>query len=123
MTTALLASGNPTYRSGSTSSPIPTASGGILLLPKGYSWSNAKLKTSLLINTSSSPEGWEVTTHLQPDIPEYGLGNSEQEAVRDLLTSLSEYLESLEERQHKLGPPAMEDLESLRSLILLNPTD
>ena len=77
--------------------------------------------------------GWELARDLKVEIrvtneatlavislsdEEYGAGPSLEDAVQDLLTSLSDYRESLEEREAKLGPPATADLEQLRNLIL-----
>ena len=56
-----------------------------------------------------------VSHHLT--VEEYGEGTSVEEAVQDLLTSLSEYRESLEEREARLGSSAAEDLAKMRSII------
>ena len=65
------------------------------------------------VNTS-----WEeviAITYLT--VQEYGIGDSLGSAIEDLLTSLSDYYQSLESRQSKLAPPASKDLEILRRLI------
>ena len=66
-------------------------------------------------------DGWEMACDLPVEIrvtdaatlavvcltdEEYGAGASPEDAVADLLTSLSEYRESLEERETRLGLPA-----------------
>ncbi len=65
------------------------------------------------VNTS-----WEeviAITYLT--VQEYGIGDSFGSAIEDLLTSLSDYYQSLESRQSQLAPPASKDLEILRRLI------
>jgi hypothetical protein len=65
-----------------------------------------------------STSGREVMASTYLEIAEYGVGASLEDAVADLLTSLSDYRESLEKREDRLGPPAVHDLEKLRKLIV-----
>jgi hypothetical protein len=69
-----------------------------------------------------STSGREVMASTYLEIAEYGVGASLEDAVADLLTSLSDYRESLEKREDRLGPPAVDDLERLRKLIIWQPS-
>ncbi len=50
-------------------------------------------------------------------VSEYGEGATQSEALQDLLTSFTDYREWLEEREERLHPDALADLEALRGLI------
>ena len=50
-------------------------------------------------------------------VEEHGVGASVEDAVLDLLTSLTDYYQSLEAREGGLGPPAAKDLEMLRGIV------
>lgn len=87
------------------------------VIPSGYSWHGGwELAGDLVVEIQTSGEGVLAIAH-QLTIEEYGAGASLEEAVQDLLTSLSEYRETLEEREAKLGAPAAADLATLRSII------
>ena len=74
------------------------------------------MTTDLVVEIQTSgQEVLAIAHHLAAD--EYGAGASIEEAVQDLLTSLSEYRESLEEREANLGTPAAADLVKLRGII------
>lgn len=50
-------------------------------------------------------------------VDEYGMGTSPDEAIRDLLTSLADYLSSLERREAQIGESLTRDLQNLRTLL------
>lgn len=87
------------------------------VIPSGYSWDGSwELAGDLVVEIQTSGDEVLAVAH-QLAIEEYGAGPSLEEAVQDLLTSLSEYRESLEEREAKLSAPAVADLAKLRSII------
>ena len=47
----------------------------------------------------------------------FGAGGSTDEALRELLTLLSDTLQSLEEREERLGASTLRELEQLRGLV------
>ena len=96
-----------------------TAGHGLLFVPSGKGWDGWMLAYNLLVTISFSPPDWVATTHL--DVAEYGIGTTEEDAVIDLLTSLSEYRESLEDREDRLGAPGLSDLSKLRALLNRRP--
>ena len=107
---------NHTYLYGNTPNVQSLAiGGGLFILSRGRSWDEWSLKTDLMVGITTCPQGWLATTHL--DIAEYGFGKSLDEAVADLLTSLSDYRESLESREERLGQSAKGDLNKLRKLV------
>ena len=61
----------------------------------------------------------EVVAVARLTVEEYGVGASVEDAVRypHLLTSLTDYYQSLEAREGSLGPPAAKDLEILRGMV------
>ena len=101
---------------------LQSVSGGLLLLPRGHTWKNGQLKTSLLVNFGFDHDGWVATAYLGTDILEYGIGNSQASAVMDLLVSLAEYRESLEKRQDRIGQLGQEELRYLQTLVRVNLT-
>lgn len=95
----------------------PTFSEGLYLVPEQHSWDNAwELKGHLLVIIHTSRDEVLASTYLA--VQEYGVGPSLEAAIHDLLTSLSDYYQSLESREERLGPPGKEDLERLRALIV-----
>ena len=50
-------------------------------------------------------------------VQEYGIGETVESAIEDLLTSLSDYHESLEAREGRLAESEAKDLAILRQLI------
>ena len=75
-----------------------------------------ELAGDLVVEVQTCQEEVLAIAH-QLTVEEYGAGASLEEAVRDLLTSLSDYRESLEEREARLSPPTVADLAKLRSII------
>ena len=75
-----------------------------------------ELTGDLVVEVQTCREEVLAIAH-QLTVEEYGAGASLEEAVRDLLTSLSEYRDSLEEREDRLGVPAAADLAKLRKIL------
>lgn len=78
-----------------------------------------ELSNELLVEIRASADEMLAVTYLT--LAEYGSGSSLQEAITDLLTSLSDYYESLLSREDKLGSRAGDDLAKLRELIRPKP--
>ncbi len=94
----------------------PDAGRELHVIPSDCSWDDDwELTGDLVVEVQTSGEEVLAVTHLTTE--EYGAGASLEEAVQDLLTSLSEYRESLEEREARLGAPAAADLFKLRGII------
>ncbi len=70
------------------------------------------MAADLRIEVNPSSEEVVIVTCL--NLHEYGIGDSLESAVADLLNSLSDYYECLESREANLGPVAIEDLHKLR---------
>ena len=89
---------------------------GTYFIPASHSWDACwELADDLLVEIKTSPEGAVIVTCL--DLQEYGIGDSLEIAIEDLLTSSSDYLQSLESREEKLESSATEDLRTLRRLL------
>lgn len=87
----------------------------LVVLPKGWGLEKGRSLTGMLLaQLRTSRNGVLATTYLEAE--EYGWGNTEGEAVMDLVTSLLEYKESLETRQNLLGDAPLADLKKLRQL-------
>lgn len=82
-----------------------------------YSWDNRwELLQGLVVQFEVSPDSVTAIPQLE-GIDEFGEGASQNEALRDLLTSFTDYLEALERREKELHPVAIKELEVLRKLI------
>ena len=93
---------------------------GVRVVPARYSWDDSwELIADLPIEVSASRKETLATICLTAQ--EYGAGDSLEAAIQDLLTSLSDYYESLEAREDRLEPSAGEDLKILRKLIRPKP--
>ena len=94
----------------------PSSGGKLYSIPAGYSWDNCwELASDLHIEINASQEETVAVSCL--NLQEYGVGESLESAVADLLTSLSDYYESLASRQGNLTEPAIRDLQLLRDLL------
>ncbi len=95
----------------------PDAGKKLHVIPSDCSWDDDwELTVDLVVEIQASGEEvLAVSRHLT--VEEYGEGASVEEAVQDLRTSLSEYRESLEEREARLGVSAAADLAKLRGII------
>ena len=86
------------------------------ILPARYSWDDAwELVSDLPIEIQIWEDEVVAVTNLSTE--EAGGGDTEEEAIFDLVTSLSDYRESLEAHEGRLGPSEAEDLKILRVLI------
>lgn len=86
------------------------------VIPAQASWDSCwELTTDLTVIVQSSQK--EMLARTDNTVREYGVGTSLDEAIQDLLTSLSDYRESLEAREKTLGEEGLEDLRLLRALI------
>lgn len=89
------------------------------VIPSDCSWDGDwELTADLVVEIQTSGEEVLAVSH-HLTVEEYGQGGSVEEAVQDLLTSLSDYRESLEEREARLGVSAVDDLAKLRGIIRL----
>ena len=78
-------------------------------IPASHSWDNGwELASDLHIEVNMSQE--EAVAVSCSESQEYGVGNSLESAIADLLTSLSDYYDSLDSRQGNLAEPAVRDL-------------
>ena len=94
----------------------PSSSEGLYILSAPYSWDGMwELRSDLLVNVRTTWQEVLATTYLS--VQEQGVGESFEAAVMDLLTSLSDYYQSLLGRETNLGTPGIDDLKRLRSLI------
>ena len=84
-------------------------------------WDNWKLCDDLFVEVRTSLT--EVVAITRLTVEEYGVGLSFEEAMLDLLRSLSDYRQSLEGREEALGELAKEDLRILRGLITRKSSD
>ena len=101
----------------SDSSTVAISSGGAYLIPAKRSWGNPswELLDELPVEAHYSPSEALVATCLV--VQEYGIGETFEGAIEDLLTSLSDYYESLEAREDRLAEAEANDLAKLRLLI------
>ena len=80
----------------------PVSSEGLYVVPGQYSWDDAwELRRDLLVEIRTTRDDVLATTYLS--VQEYGAGPSLPVAIQDLLTSLSDYYQSLESRKETLG--------------------
>ena len=102
--------------SGTLLSGNPKSSRGLYYVPAGHTWDGSwELAVDLLVEVNTSPI--EVVAIAYLTFEEYGTGDCLETAIDDLLTSLSDYFESLRSREETLAPSAMEDLQILRRLL------
>lgn len=86
------------------------------LIPAGYTWDDAwELARDLIVEVQTSKQETVALTRLS--VEEYGLGSSFEEAIYDLLTSLSGYCQVLEAKEGKLAVSAAAELKVLRGLV------
>lgn len=102
----------------SVATPIVPMVGAVSLvsLPVDLELGGWRLKCLLLALLETTLSGTIASTWLH-GVSEYGTGETEQEALADLVDSLGEYLQSLEERETRLADIALEELNHLRTLI------
>ena len=106
----------PYNDSGAESTGNPPSGKGRYLIHAGHPWDDCwELADDLNIEVDTTPEDAVTVTCL--NLQEYGIGDSLESAIMDLLTSLSDYYQSLESRAGTLAPSASKDLEILRRLV------
>ena len=88
----------------------------VLAIPGGSQVGDWRLKSTVLVQLRHGRRQWVATTWLER-MAEYGAGDTEADAIADLVTSLGEYRESLESREKKLGKSAKGELRHLQRLI------
>ncbi len=104
---------------------IPEPSTGVksVWIPMEFTWdANWRLTQGVMVHLETSAESVTAVAGLE-GIDEYGEGATQDAALYDLLTSLTEYMESLEEREGRLHPTAEQELEALRRLIQRSSAD
>ena len=87
-----------------------------LPIPRNTQIADWRLKSLLLVQTKPTRKGSVATAWLE-GINEYGTADNETDAITDLVVSLGEYKETLEEREDNLGDSALRELYYLRKLI------
>ena len=93
-----------------------TSSTGLFIIPSDYSWDDSwELMRDLFVEIHCYPG--EVVAFTYLTVQEYGVGDSFEDAILDLVTSLQDYYMSLMARKENLGPPGVKDLEILSSQI------
>jgi len=93
-----------------------TSTVGVLIVPKDRVVSNDYiLQVDLIAEVKFEDDKYVVIDYR---VDEYGIGNSLQEAERDLLDSLIDYLESLEKRENRLGDRELHNLQILRTILV-----
>lgn len=75
-----------------------------------------RLKSVILVRIRRTRKEFLATTWFE-GIEEYGAGEGETEAIKDLVVSLGEYREALERRAATLGDSARRELHYLCKLI------
>ena len=107
----------PVLHSETESTGNPPSGKGLYYIPAGHSWDDCwELAYDMHIEADTTPDDGSVVVTCV-DLQEYGIGDSLEFAITDLLTSLSDYYQSLESREAKLGPSSVEDLEALKRLL------
>ena len=86
------------------------------LLYEGITVGVYKLKTQLLMEIRRNRDQCIASTWLE-GVVEYGVGDSDSEAIVDLVYSLGDYRVSLLKRKDSLGESAKRDLKLLERLI------
>ena len=89
----------------------------LYLLRHGHRWMDTcELRNDLFIQTTQS-EGQFIATTSYLALEEYGVGDTLDAAICDLLTSLWDYRQSLEDLEPTLSQSAADDLKELKDLI------
>ncbi len=93
----------------------------VLTMPADSRIAGWRLKSIVIIQLSHARKQSVAITWLE-GLVEYGTGVSNSDAISDLIVSLGEYLESLEQREAELGDSALRELTLLRNLIEKEPS-
>ena len=107
----------PTFKSlGDGPLPSGTSSTGMYLLPAGHTWNGRwRLTGDLLVEIRITSEAVLLLSH--GALEEYGAGDTLDEGVWDFLTTLSDYRESLQERDGRLPEDEQQKLSLLLKLV------
>ena len=106
------------HRAGVTPKPRNLEAISVLGVPGGSEVGEWRLKTFQLIRVRRTRKEFVATTWLEGGaLVEYGSGKTAGEAITDLVTSLGEYREALEERESKVGDSSLKELAHLRNII------
>ena len=110
------------YVSTSNAAHLRGATTGLHTLPPGTCWADDEgrawvLQERLLVTIHSSPDDPDITANSYLTISEYGIGASIVDALQDLLSSLSDYYQSLLVYQGDLGETEVADLTRLGTLL------
>ena len=94
---------------------------GYYYMPEGHFWSDGEhtwyLRRFLLVEFTEEAGRVVATTYGEPE-DEYGEGSNKDAAFKDLLTSLSDSLEFLEDKRAVLAPDSKRELTWLRGLVV-----
>ena len=101
----------------SDSSTVAISSGDAYLIPAKRSWGNPSWELLNELPVELQDSGTETLVATCLAVQEYGIGETFEEAIEDLLTSLSDYYESLEAREDRLAESEANDLAKLRQVI------
>ena len=88
----------------------------VMTLSEGLEVGGWRLKSLIMMQMQCAETECVASTWLE-GVLEYGVGERQDEAIVDLLISLGEYLESLDERETTLGDSAKRELDYLRKII------
>ena len=89
---------------------------GIATIPKGTIIGGGPWKTRLVSVAELRREGSKIVA-TNYNVDEYGIGDSSEEALADLLVSLVDYRASLEKRENRLAAKEQSDLAWLKTLL------
>jgi hypothetical protein len=89
---------------------------GIATIHKGTLIGGGPWKTGLDSVAELRREGSKIVA-MYYNVDEYGIGDSSEEALADLLVSLVDYRASLEKRENRLAAKEQSDLASLKTLL------
>ena len=98
-------------------STIAADSGNAYLIPAGSSWGAPAWELFVDLQVALERSGSAGLVVVCPSVREYGIGPTIEEAIEDLLTSLSDYCESLESRESRLAEAEANDLAELRRMM------
>ncbi len=85
-------------------------------LPKGTPCGDYQLREWGIVFVRPSSHQ-VVATFCWSPLREYGIGDSDEEAIQDLLLSLSDYYPYLLEREGRLAPEELQDLAILKGIL------
>ena len=86
------------------------------VLPQGCVSKGYELKRDVTVEIEHSSEGWAATIDVEC-LFEYGWGETEEEAIHDLVCSLGEYRLSLMDYEKRLGGCSKRCLELLENMV------